>query len=66
MASDVVRSESVSNARAKKLLMLLICFPNLKMGSESTRTPIKLLILLVPQEGFEPPTPSLRMRCSTS
>ena len=26
----------------------------------------KLLILLVPQEGFEPPTPSLRMMCSTS
>ena len=26
----------------------------------------KLLIFLVPQEGFEPPTPSLRMRCSTS
>ncbi len=25
-----------------------------------------ILILLVPQEGFEPPTPSLRMRCSTS
>jgi hypothetical protein len=25
----------------------------------------KLLILLVPQEGFEPPTPSLRMMCST-
>ncbi len=25
-----------------------------------------LLILLVPQEGFEPPTPSLRMMCSTN
>jgi hypothetical protein len=25
----------------------------------------KLLILLVPQEGFEPPTHALRMRCST-
>ena len=25
----------------------------------------KSLILLVPQEGFEPPTPSLRMTCST-
>jgi len=24
------------------------------------------LITLVPQEGFEPPTPSLRMMCSTS
>ena len=24
------------------------------------------LIWLVPQEGFEPPTPSLRMTCSTS
>ena len=26
----------------------------------------KPLILLVPQEGFEPPTPSLRMMCSTN
>ena len=31
-----------------------------------TKIVISLLILLVPQEGFEPPTPSLRMRCSTS
>ena len=28
-------------------------------------TVAKALILLVPQEGLEPPTPSLRMTCST-
>ena len=30
------------------------------------RKPLTLQGEMVPQEGFEPPTPSLRMRCSTS
>jgi hypothetical protein len=33
---------------------------------DSQRALISTMPVLVPQEGFEPPTPSLRMTCSTS
>jgi hypothetical protein len=36
------------------------------LGPKAIRDLAKRLMLLVPQEGFEPPTPSLRMMCSTS
>ena len=49
------------------------CFPSASPETALARTGknysvkrLVLLIKLVPQEGFEPPTPSLRMMCSTS
>src|SRR6266851_9595595 len=44
------------------------CFPEPDPIRGSERTQIfknKFKLLVVPQEGFEPPTPSLRMMCST-
>ncbi len=39
---------------------------HLQVTEAAGRLPCRLRMGMVPQEGFEPPTPSLRMRCSTS
>jgi hypothetical protein len=45
----------------------LSIFPGASQWLELGRwTDRNILEILVPQEGFEPPTPSLRMMCSTS
>lgn len=38
----------------------------LESGAAEDGEEVFARLKLVPQEGFEPPTPSLRMRCSTS
>ena len=54
------------HAKSAALQLLPQCLP--QMGNKNYKpreTVAKLLILLVPRKGFEPPTPALRMRCST-
>ena len=43
----------------------LMCQWDILEGHSRNKKPHKLLKKLVPQEGIEPPTPSLRMTCST-
>ena len=57
LRSPVMREWSHSGHTSKKTTLTMII---------DKETSSKNKDLMVPQEGFEPPTPSLRMRCSTN
>jgi hypothetical protein len=58
--------ESRRRSSQRFFLVARVVAPSKRTARRLLKILDKCLILLVPQEGLEPPTPSLRMTCSTN